>query len=524
MSTLEQLPQALRRRIFRYLLVSDSVRQPHNHLLVEHYSFEVNLLRVNKAVNKDAADILYTENVFVKLDWSWDENFKAMYNHEVPFFKLSKSFDHHFAEIIIKFKIGKNGGSPCLLLLDDIPKLARLLRILDLANFMGFDFIFNLRQPLKALLPLNVTQQEQLLAPFERVRGTGFVQKVSIKGPVDMSLAQRVQGTMTQKVQWLRGGAWEIHDLARDIKRKGDLAFSLNNADMAKAKFDDSRNFDETAFKRNSMMEGIDQKLHRAMLRMVTINWVDCALLAISDATFVEEGRRLYEAPANIAHHIELAEKTNIEKSEEIVPKAVIARFYHINGVAEFGLGHPVKAAKSFAKAYKILPTARYKSGYELGKCWKNLTEDTRKSRLEAELAALPKKPINIPDMKRYSTPEVASEHWIMRQLGYQGDIPYADMIASEIAICMTTKPHPNQRRPGPRTARIGEVHEEVLRKRVDKLRKTANGPVAKGRLISWVGLKADQLGSTSILDDPAQADMLQDMSDNLRSQGCSPQ
>lgn len=255
MSALEQLPQVLRRRIFRYLLVSDFVRQPHNHLLVEHYKFEVNLLRVNKTINRDAADILFTENVFIKLDWAWVDSCKSMQNHEVPFFKLrtSRGFNQHFTEITIKFteirKLREVRASPCLLLLDDIPKLVRLLRILDLANFMGFNLQFNLRHPSMALLPLNIAKQGQLLTPFKRVRGGAIVQEVSITGIVDTTLATSVKESMTQKVQWLRAGAWEIHDLALDIKRKGDLAFSLNNADMAIAKYDDSRTFEETAFK-----------------------------------------------------------------------------------------------------------------------------------------------------------------------------------------------------------------------------------------------------------------------------------
>jgi len=66
MSRLEQLPQGIRRDIFRYLLRSDRVRQEPDHLLVEHYIFEVNILRASRGIKSDAMAVLYGENTFVK--------------------------------------------------------------------------------------------------------------------------------------------------------------------------------------------------------------------------------------------------------------------------------------------------------------------------------------------------------------------------------------------------------------------------------------------------------------------------
>lgn len=258
---------------------------------------------------------------------------------------------------------------------------------------------------------------------------------------------------------------------------------------------------------------------------MSIIRDLDCILVGLSVTVYEAFDSRHYMAVTGYAGKMEKAEKLNTESKKEIIPNCALSRWYHINGVAELALNHPVKAAKSFAKAYKILPLDRYKAGYEFGKDWKNLSEETRKIRPNAQFAALPKRTMDIPDMNKYSSPEVASEHWIMRRLGYKGDIPYADMIKSSVEIGMTAKPHPDHRRQGLRMAQIGEVNEAILEKRVEELRGQMDGPLARGRLICWVGLNANQIGESSILDNPLHAQLLNSVSANIpKPQGCVPQ
>src|SRR5690349_12942265 len=98
MSRLEQLTPAVRHRILRYLLVSENVRQPPNHLLVENYVFEVNVLRTNRATDKEDTAILYQENTFIKMYNDFVDAEKSMDNHEIPFFKLKGKFEHHVTE------------------------------------------------------------------------------------------------------------------------------------------------------------------------------------------------------------------------------------------------------------------------------------------------------------------------------------------------------------------------------------------------------------------------------------------
>lgn len=530
MSRLEQLPTAVRHRILGYLLLADKVRQPPNHLLVENYVFEVNVLRTSRAIHKEGTAILYQENKFIKVYNDFADSEKSMDNHEIPFFKLKGAFKHHVTEIAIKLdpfnkrlpsSMRLKKPTPFLLLLSDIPKYTRLLRLLDLANFIGYQFDFKLHGPPSSTTPLSVMDQEKLLHPFEQVRGVALVQNVSFSGAFGSAVVKRVKAAMTQKIAWLRAGVWEIHDIALSIKRMGDWAFGLGNADMAFAKYEDTETFLNAAMTLNSMMTGLDKHAEKALLRISCTIWVDMALLAISDAVLAEEGVRMYDAVPKFQGRIEAAEKNN-SKHDRAFPTSVIARFYYLLGVAELGLGHPVKAAKAFAKAYKLVSDKPTKQGYELAKGWKELGKDTKTASLNTLFASMPNKPLEIPDVKEYITPEVASEHWVTHELGYPpGPIPYDDKIKGALAIILTNKPHPKHHNQGPRTARVGEVKPEVLRKHVVKYRKAMNLPAGKGRLMCWVGLNSNEIGEETMLDQPGHVEMMRNM--NL-GHTCAPQ
>jgi len=389
-----------------------------------------------------------------------------------------------------------------LLVLADMAKYTRLLRLLDLANFMAYEFLFELRQPPLATSPLSALTQSQLLLPFECVRGGAMIQKVTFRGAFDHAIMERVRQAMTQKVAWLRASAWEIHDIALSIKRMGDWAFRLKNADLASAKYMDMEMFLDTARGLHSMVKGIDVECEKATCALAITAMVDTSLLMLSDFTLAEFGKEGYPLVIKMTKRVEEGAQMN-EKGTIVIPHAVIARFYYLLGIAELGLNHPSKAGKAFAKSYKMVSSKATRTGHEAAKVWAHLDAKAQTARLKTVLASLPTEPFAVPDMKPYSTLEVASEHWVMRELGLQGPIPYADKIKGSVAIVLTNKPHPKHHNRGPRTARVGEVKEEVLRKHVDKFRKQINHPLAQGRLICWVGLNANEIGEATILDEP---------------------
>lgn len=147
-------------------------------------------------------------------------------NHEMPFFYLKTgSVPRHEAE----FTLRPNSLAYCqrllgpkytvLVLVQDIPKLARVLRIIEFANFMGYEFTLASR---RLLTP---AEQKKLLLPFEQVVGGACKKTVTFKGSFDIALKDRIQLAMTQDVGWLRARAAEVHDLAVSMKDKGDMAF-----------------------------------------------------------------------------------------------------------------------------------------------------------------------------------------------------------------------------------------------------------------------------------------------------------
>jgi hypothetical protein len=310
----------------------------------------------------------------------------------------------------------------------------------------------------------------------------------------------------------LRGGAWEIYDLAVSVKHNGDRAFRLGKAETALSKYLECCQFADAALEVNTMMIGIDMEHDHAMARLHCITRVDTSLVALSDKRKKESGARDYALVPLAMAAVEKAEKLNKTAKKDVMPPSAIARYYHLLGIAELGLEHPVKAGKSFVKAYAILKLPQHKAGWELAKTWKEVSKNEREVRLGSLLASMPKKPLRVEHTKEYGTPEVASELWVMRQFGFQGPIPYEDRIKPVLAIIMTTKPHPNHPLPGPRTATIGEVKPDVLTKYVDRLRKQIALPIAQGKLMGQVALNAEEIGETSIWDDPDRAEQLADM------------
>lgn len=505
MSSFKKLPKDVRREIFRYLLVSDRVRQAPNAFLVEEYEFEVNLLRTNKAISKEASKILYQENAFVKIHDHFADIEKTMVNHEVPFIKLNGGFEHHVAEITVNID-PENAMMPkesrlenpvsFLLLLVDIPKYTRVLRLLDLANYMTYNFDFKLCQP------LSTPSQEKLLRPFEQVRGVSLVQQVSFSGAFDPAIVKPVKQIMTSNVAWLRARAWEIHDIALSMKRVADLAFNLKKAGMAMIKYHGVLEFLKQAGATNTTSPGIDDPANKAICRIYFIVEVDTALLALTDEFFAMKGRQGFEMITTMTKTMERAR--DIEKKHEgTVPVAVFARFYYLLGVAELGLNRPNKAGAAFAKSFSLHTNQTIKNCYDAAKEWKNLDQAAAIVRFREIRAGIPKAPLDLPDMQTYKTPEVASEHWVMRELGYQGPIPYEDKIRGGFKVILTEKPHPDHHDEGPRPVQVGFVKREVLQEVVDYCRNEMDEPVAPGRhIVCWVGLRETEIGEEEIPDD----------------------
>lgn len=471
---------------------------------MEHYNFEINILRVNRNISKETTKVFYQGNCLIKVNNHFVDAEKSMYNHEIPFFKVKGQIGRPGAQVSIAIDpfnarlaaAGKIATKPkvCILLLEDIPNLTRLLRLLNLASFMGYKFEITLRHPQFAEAISSIAIQTQLLTPFEQARGCALVQNVTFSGPFDSAIVQRVKQVMTQKIAWLRSALWELHDIALSVKRMGDWAFHLQNIDMALAKYEDTRNFIAAATELNSMMRGLDADCKKALYGIECTTWVDTALLMISDAMLEEAGERMYSAVPSMVNHIKAAEDSASKHSPRIAG-AVMARFYYVLGIAELGLNHPIKAAKALAKAYKIISDTATETGYNLAKDWSDLGKTTRATCLDKLLCSLPSEPLGIPDMKEYCTTEVTSEHWVMRELGHQGPIPYEDKIKPALGIMLTHKPHPNHPNQGPRTVQVGYPKPEILRKHVERYRKSMNLPQAQGGLTCWVGLRLDEIG-----------------------------
>ena len=215
LSGLEKLPGKARKEILRYLLHAERVRQPMMRLGIRKCHFETAILRVNRRLTTEAQAILYCENTTIRVHFYKQMLFPdSMLNHEVSFFHKGDmtKFEKHVVSIVIKpdevsplaltQRAGDKGVSDSIfvVLKQDLPKFARYLRIMDIANSIFYRFQFDVRCTHfgEALSP---TDQKSILEPFKIVTGTKLVQTVSITGNVDKTLAESVTQSMTQKAQ-----------------------------------------------------------------------------------------------------------------------------------------------------------------------------------------------------------------------------------------------------------------------------------------------------------------------------------
>ncbi|KAF1943716.1 hypothetical protein EJ02DRAFT_420933 [Clathrospora elynae] len=289
-----------------------------------------------------------------------------MTNHETLFFRLKTQAFHNHSKTTL------------LLLLQDIPKFARPLRIFNFANSMGYDFKSALHQPPTTSRALSIADQKKLLLSFEELRGGVFQQQVIFTGVFDTTLAKRVKQDITRNVAWLRAGAAEVHGIALLIKRMGNWAFTHGMADVALEKWDDAQAFIKATLMYYDMMES---HLERWFLYYIFVFdcmvWIDETMFLLKEVDYLG-GVRKYEYHPKYRIHFEFAEY-NQKLVKEFVLKDAITRFDHLLGIAELGEDYPVKAAKALVKSDKMVSIPEMKEGCEAAKAWKDLTLNTRR-------------------------------------------------------------------------------------------------------------------------------------------------
>lgn len=62
LSAFEKLPLEIRRNVYAKLLKAENVRQDPNYLLVRKYKFKTAILGVNRAIHREAYEVLYHDN------------------------------------------------------------------------------------------------------------------------------------------------------------------------------------------------------------------------------------------------------------------------------------------------------------------------------------------------------------------------------------------------------------------------------------------------------------------------------
>ncbi|MCJ1327046.1 hypothetical protein MMC10_003712 [Thelotrema lepadinum] len=524
MSGLEKLPGKARKEILRYLLHADRVRQPMMSLGIRKYHFETAILRVNHRLATEAQAVLYGENTIIRVQFYKQMLFPdSMLNHEVSFLHKGDmtKFEKYVVSIVIKPDelsplamphVKKNvevSDNTFIVLKQDLPKFTRYLRIMDIANSVFFNFKFVVRSTVFGEA-LSLSEQKSILEPFKMITGTKLVQTVSITGNVDKVLAASVTQAMTQKAQWARAGAWELFDIAASMKAVGDELWNAGFTDIARSKWDDAGEWIVTSLKGNELLTNFDSRADDAGFRIHLTCNLDIALYELSPRGSVAHGespdyKEVLEAcvPSQFQ---EMAKRVGQDKN--VFERPLIhyeRRAFYFRGIAELGLGHPAKAAKNFAAAFKLnSQNVKYRAGYNIARDWKDSNETERRDRLQSILDDLPE-PFPQEDWKPYSTFEVKSEQYCLRKLGFKGDFPLQDKIKGAYGTVMAFEGG------RPRVCTLGAVKYSKMEEYLKVLRAQPKKGLEEARragqampgvnentmrkLMFWVQLSPGQLG-----------------------------
>ena len=201
---LESLPLEIRMQIYENLLISHHVKEVSSG--VAHYRFQPAILATNHAINQEALPFL-RKNVFVLV--FTDENVCKNLNGAGLSLNgegLRIVSDHHldnFNECSLHVRLdipAETHGPPqaFLMMAEDLPKLARYIRMRDLMipvpSSLG---IIQLQLRLTAHPKTTLPIQKLLSDPFKRVRGRAM--QIQITGQVDASYREKVLRNMTPK-------------------------------------------------------------------------------------------------------------------------------------------------------------------------------------------------------------------------------------------------------------------------------------------------------------------------------------
>ncbi|KAI7363264.1 hypothetical protein KC354_g6635 [Hortaea werneckii] len=192
------LPRELRNQIYGYLLSHEYTKMPPYHtrpaagrgrqseankrdLSAAHtYRFHVNILAVNKQINREAAEELLLRNTFVVVSWEWDGLGDLLNKFDIPIItdnqKAVAKFKMHALRLHLKHPHMRGSIQSLLMLHSDLGVFCRTIRYLNATQDASGLFTLKLKDEFKS-----AEESGYWFLPFSSPSDPVFCTKVQFK-------------------------------------------------------------------------------------------------------------------------------------------------------------------------------------------------------------------------------------------------------------------------------------------------------------------------------------------------------
>lgn len=443
LSAFERLPLEIRQMVYKYLLKAEYVRQPYFLPLRKWYFFHIAILSCNRKLHRETWEVLYNWNHFVVLscpaDWTFDLlNWSIILTYACENSRLVSKFKKHVLSLhfensyknlgVRRKKRIKNTTRLLLLLSHDIPSLVRRLQsselmgnsrnegpIHDYSNYIFYpnDSIFGPLAEISYKLKFGIKSpsgrhtsmgtQKAVLEPFRCLKAP--CNEVKIHGKIEPAYANGLLRAMMPTVDWTRVRAWRFYDFLTELKDSGDEVFRLGYWKVAILKYGACLALLQQAERSGALTS--DLAMRTRCGEMDRICYVNKILSLIS--------RCLSPRDFNDQLHIfGQNDYSPLEKQKFL--------HYRAMGLSQINKYHEalmfLNIAKDLGFPYRALEEDRAMID-------RYLSSPSKSTLVPPQLAFrnLFDEPLTLRTTARISSNSIASERYLLKRLGYEGDL-----------------------------------------------------------------------------------------------------
>ncbi|KAL9043876.1 MAG: hypothetical protein Q9214_002951 [Letrouitia sp. 1 TL-2023] len=427
-SALERLPTEIHQKIYRHLLKAECVRQPYYIYQIDSYRFQTNLFRVSSTIRLHAETTLYNENHFIVVKYDCPAILALLYSFEVGVVcaksRIVEKFNHDSMKVTLKIPwswlavavdpfLAETGCDQSLLLVQsDLGSFVHMLKILYWLNHeTSIPSYLTLNFPFHPATARDIRIEKNLLEPFRGLDQNVHI--VKVLHPNDIAFAEGLVQQMMYPIRWARMAAWRFYDEMVAVKTIADICMRQGKLETALLKYEDCKRFLHVGAASLTARRTEDDGFKLSCSQLMLTCRVDLLLITLKgmiwdhgvvrqnktkSAETVIEKTRSY---ANQAPH--MTTEANIRQHcYRALAYAIVGR--RGEAVSHFQAALTMDPGNDF-----ILNDMKWiKYGNSVDRIMGNW---------------LSNEPLGVPPRKFLPSAEIENERYLLRRLGYKGDM-----------------------------------------------------------------------------------------------------